>query len=42
MATSSTMNIALPEPLRAYVSSRVEAGQYGNTSEHVRKLIRAL
>ena len=40
MATSSTMNIALPEPLRAYVADRVEAGQYGNTSEYVRELIR--
>ena len=37
---ASTMNIALPEPLRAYVAERVEAGQYGNTSEYVRELIR--
>ena len=40
MAQTSTMNIALPEPLRAYVADRVEAGQYGNTSEYVRELIR--
>lgn len=40
MATTSTMNIALPEPLRAYVAERVEAGDYGNTSEYVRELIR--
>ena len=40
MAATSTMNIALPEPLRAYVADRVEAGQYGNTSEYVRELIR--
>lgn len=40
MATTSTMNIALPEPLRAYVADRVEAGEYGNTSEYVRELIR--
>ena len=40
MATTSTMNIALPEPLRAYVADRVEAGEYGNTSEYVRDLIR--
>ncbi len=40
MAVSSTMNIALPEPLRAYVADRVQAGQYGNTSEYVRELIR--
>lgn len=40
MSTTSTMNIALPEPLRAYVAHRVESGQYGNTSEYVRDLIR--
>ncbi len=34
------MNIALPEPLRAYVARRVESGDYGNTSEYVRDLIR--
>jgi antitoxin ParD1/3/4 len=37
---SNTMNIALPEPLRAYVAARVESGEYGNTSEYVRELIR--
>lgn len=40
MALTSTMNIALPEPLRAYVADRVQAGEYGNTSEYVRELIR--
>ncbi len=40
MSTISTMNIALPEPLRAYVARRVESGDYGNTSEYVRELIR--
>jgi antitoxin ParD1/3/4 len=40
MKTTSTMNIALPEPLRAYVAQRVESGEYGNTSEYVRDLIR--
>ncbi len=34
------MNIALPETLRAYVAERVDSGQYGNTSEYVRELIR--
>jgi antitoxin ParD1/3/4 len=34
------MNIALPEPLRAFVAERVAGGQYGNTSEYVRELIR--
>lgn len=40
MSTTSTMNIALPEPMRAYVAKRVESGQFGNTSEYVRELIR--
>jgi len=38
--SNNTMNIALPEPLRAYVAQRVESGEYGNTSEYVRELIR--
>lgn len=40
MSTTSTMNIALPEPLRNYVARRVESGQFGNTSEYIRELIR--
>ena len=40
MTGTTTMNIALPEPLRAYVAERVESGDYGNTSEYVRDLIR--
>lgn len=34
------MNIAIPEPLRAYVAHRVASGDYGNTSEYIRDLIR--
>lgn len=34
------MNIALPESLRDYVARRVDSGQFGNTSEYVRELIR--
>ena len=40
MSSTNTMNIALPEPLRAYVAQRVASGEYGNTSEYVRELIR--
>ena len=40
MSTTSTMNIALPEPMRAYVAMRAESGQFGNTSEYVCELIR--
>ena len=34
------MNIALPEPMRAYIVKRVESWQFGNTSKYVRELIR--
>ena len=37
---TTTMNIALPEPMRLYVAERVASGAYGNTSEYVRELIR--
>ncbi|PTT89368.1 type II toxin-antitoxin system ParD family antitoxin [Pelomonas sp. HMWF004] len=37
---TETMNIALPDVMRDYVTRRVESGQYGNTSEYVRDLIR--
>ena len=40
MSTTSTMNIALPELMRAYVARRVESGQFGSTGECVRELIR--
>ena len=34
------MSFALPESLRAYIDERVQSGQYGNTSEYLRDLIR--
>lgn len=40
MSQTPTMNIALTEPLRAYVVERVASGAYGNTSEYIRELIR--
>lgn len=40
MSQTPTMNIALTEPLRAYVVQRVASGAYGNTSEYIRDLIR--
>jgi antitoxin ParD1/3/4 len=36
----NTMSFALPEELRAYVDERVSTGEYGNTSEYLRELIR--
>ena len=36
----STMNISLPEPLKAFVDEQVAGGGYGTSSEYVRELIR--
>jgi antitoxin ParD1/3/4 len=36
----TTMNISLPEPLKAFVDEQVARGAYGSTSEYVRELIR--
>jgi len=35
-----TMSFALPESMREYIDSRVSAGNYGNTSEFIRDLVR--
>jgi antitoxin ParD1/3/4 len=35
-----TMGFALPEPMRAYIDKRVSAGNYGNTGEYIRDLVR--
>lgn len=40
MSSTTTMSFALPETLRAYIDQRVRSGQYGNTSEYLRDLIR--
>ena len=36
----TSLNISLPEPLKAYVESKVATGDYGTPSEYVRELIR--
>jgi len=36
----NTMSFALPESLREYIDQRVRSGEYGNTSEYLRDLIR--
>jgi antitoxin ParD1/3/4 len=38
--TTTTMSFALPHALRSYVDQRVRSGQFGNTSEYLRELIR--
>jgi antitoxin ParD1/3/4 len=35
-----TMSFALPESMRDYIDNRVAAGNYGNTSEYIRDLVR--
>ncbi len=34
------MSFALPENMREYIDARVSNGNYGNTSEYLRELIR--
>jgi antitoxin ParD1/3/4 len=38
--TMTTMNISLPETLKAFVDEQVSGRGYGTSSEYVRKLIR--
>jgi len=38
---NETMNIALPEGMKAFVLEQVAAGGYSTASEYVRELIRA-
>lgn len=40
VGTMSTMNISLPDSLRAFVDEQVSRGGYGTSSEYVRELIR--
>ncbi|MCC5951227.1 MAG: type II toxin-antitoxin system ParD family antitoxin [Acidimicrobiia bacterium] len=36
----TTMNVSLPDELRAFVDDQVNDGNFGSTSEYVRELIR--
>jgi antitoxin ParD1/3/4 len=40
VVSRNTMSFALPESLRDYIDARVRSGEYGNTSEYLRDLIR--
>lgn len=40
MATT-TMNVSLPESMKAFIDERLAGGSYGTASEYVRELIRA-
>ncbi len=37
----TSLNISLPESLKAFVEEKVRKGGYGTASEYVRELIRA-
>lgn len=36
----STLNVSLPEPMRAFVDEQVDGGQYATASAYVQQLIR--
>lgn len=36
----ATMNVSLPEPLKAWVESQAASGRYANSSDYIRDLIR--
>jgi antitoxin ParD1/3/4 len=40
LARMTTMNVSLPDELKAFVDEQVHGGAYGSTSEFVRDLIR--
>jgi antitoxin ParD1/3/4 len=37
---SNTVNISLPDPLKAYLEARVAEGDYGTPGDFIRELIR--
>jgi len=36
----ATMNVSLPDPMKAWVEAQVKTGHYSNASDYVRDLIR--
>jgi len=36
----ATMNVSLPDPMKAWVEAQTKTGKYGNASDYVRDLIR--
>ncbi len=36
----ATMNVSLPDAMKAWVEGQVEGGRYGNASDYIRDLIR--
>ena len=36
----ATMNVSLPDPMKAWVEEQASSGRYSNTSDYIRDLIR--
>jgi antitoxin ParD1/3/4 len=36
----ATMNVSLPDPLKAWVETQAQSGRYANASDYIRDLIR--
>ncbi|AFL51470.1 antitoxin ParD1/3/4 [Sinorhizobium fredii] len=36
----ATMNISLPDPMKTWIETRLKQGEFSNTSDYVRHLIR--
>jgi antitoxin ParD1/3/4 len=36
----ATMNVSLPDPMKAWVEDQAKGGKYGNASDYIRDLIR--
>lgn len=36
----ATMNVSLPDPMKAWIDTRLQEGSFSNTSDYVRHLIR--
>lgn len=36
----ATLNLSLPDPMKAWVERQAESGRYGNVSDYIRDLIR--
>ena len=36
----ATMNVSLPDPMKAWVEQQTQTGKFGNASDYVRDLIR--
>ena len=40
MRTVATLNVSLPDAMRAWIDAQIEAGEYANASDYIRDLIR--